>query len=110
MSYSEDVKEGLIAKNRETTISNKDLRDVIDKSFNAGYEECKRSLMENNTIDGEIVRFYVPDNDATPDEDGEGKWCEVISMNYDRKEFDELVFGKMKLKEGDKVKITITKA
>ena len=104
MSYSEDVKEGLIAKNRETAISNKELRDVIDKSFNAGYDECKRSLMENNTIDGEIVRFYVPDGN------NEDEWHEVVTWNYDRKEFDELVFGKMKLKEGDKVKITITKA
>lgn len=73
----------------KTILDNKDLREVIDKSYDAGYEEAKKLL--ENSIFGLI------------------SWHDGFQLNFDQEEFHNLIHEKMGLEFGDKVMITITK-
>jgi len=88
----------------KTILDNKDLREVIDKSYNAGYAEAKKLL--ENSIFGKIDQFWIP---TGVDEHGEKTWQQTISLIYERKDLEDLIFKKMGLGSGDKVMITITK-
>lgn len=81
----------------ETVLDNKNLREVIDKSYNAGYEEAKnagyeeaKKLFENSIL-------------------GSISWYDGLLLDYDPEEFHSLIHEKMGLDVGDEVMITISK-
>ena len=73
----------------KTILDNKDLREVIDKSYNAGYKEAKK-LFENSIL-------------------GHISWYGDFQLDFDPEEFHRLIHEKMGLEFGDEVMITITK-
>ena len=89
---------------QKTILDNKDLRDVIDKSYNAGYAEAKKLL--ENSIFGKIDQFWIP---TGVNERSEQTWRQTISLIYEHKDLEDLIFKKMGLCPGDKIMITITK-
>lgn len=101
---------------RKTVLDNKDLREVIDKSYDAGYEEAKKisyneayaeaKKLFENSIFGKIDQFWIP---TGVNERSERTWRQTISLIYEHKDLEDLVFKKMGLCPGDKVMITITK-
>lgn len=73
----------------KTVLDNKDLREVIDKSYNAGYAEAKK-LFENSIF-------------------GHISWYDGFQLDFDPGEFHSLIHEKMGLEFGDEVMITISK-
>ena len=86
---------------RKTILDNKDLREVIDKSYNAGYEEAKK--LSYNEAYAEAKKLF--ENSIL----GRISWSDGFYLDFDPEEFYKLIHEKMGLDVGDKVMITITK-
>ena len=85
----------------ETVLDNKDLREVIDKSYNAGYEEAKK--LSYNEAYAEAKKLF--ENSIL----GHISWYGGFYLNFDPEEFHSLIHEKMGLDVGDEVMITINK-
>lgn len=85
----------------KTVLNNKDLREVIDKSYKAGYEEAKK--LSYNEAYAEAKKLF--ENSIS----GHISWYDSFYLDFDPEEFHSLIYEKMELDVGDEVMITISK-